>query len=62
MAQRPRNENVPPALATPNDLGTNATRDIATALNGVLSDVYALYLKTKNFHWHMTDRTSAIFI
>jgi len=54
MAQRPRNENVPPALATPNDLGANATRDIAIALNGVLADVYALYFKTKNFHWHMS--------
>jgi starvation-inducible DNA-binding protein len=45
---------VPPALATPSDLGANATRDIAAALNGLLADVFALYLKTKNFHWHMS--------
>jgi len=41
-------------LATPTDLKGNATRDIAAAMNGVLADVFALYLKTKNFHWHMS--------
>jgi starvation-inducible DNA-binding protein len=41
-------------LATPTDLGTGATRDIAAALNVILADVFALYLKTKNFHWHMS--------
>jgi starvation-inducible DNA-binding protein len=41
-------------LATPSDLPAAATRDIAGALNGVLADVFALYLKTKNFHWHMS--------
>jgi starvation-inducible DNA-binding protein len=41
-------------LATPTDLGASAVRDIAAALNGVLADVFALYLKTKNFHWHMS--------
>ena len=45
---------MPPALATPTGLGANATRDIAAALNGLLADVFALYLKTKNFHWHMS--------
>ncbi|MEJ0046792.1 MAG: DNA starvation/stationary phase protection protein [Rhodospirillales bacterium] len=45
---------VPAALAVPSDLGANATRDIAAALNGLLADVFALYLKTKNFHWHMS--------
>jgi starvation-inducible DNA-binding protein len=45
---------VPSQLATPTDLGSNATRDIAAALNEVLADVFALYLKTKNFHWHMS--------
>jgi starvation-inducible DNA-binding protein len=44
----------PPALAVPSDLGANATRDIAAALNGLLADVFALYMKTKNFHWHMS--------
>ena len=46
--------SVPPALATPSDLGANATRDIAVALNGLLADTFALYMKTKNFHWHMS--------
>jgi starvation-inducible DNA-binding protein len=41
-------------LATPTDLGSNATRDIAGALNALLADVFALYLKTKNFHWHVS--------
>jgi starvation-inducible DNA-binding protein len=41
-------------LATPSDLPAEATRDITAALNGVLADVFALYLKTKNFHWHMS--------
>jgi len=54
MAHRPQSQGVPPALATPTDLGANATRDIAAALNGLLADVFALYVKTKNFHWHMT--------
>jgi starvation-inducible DNA-binding protein len=36
------------------DLPENATRDITAALNGLLADVFALYLKTKNFHWHMS--------
>jgi starvation-inducible DNA-binding protein len=43
-----------PRLATPTDLGANATKDIAGALNEVLADVFALYMKTKNFHWHMS--------
>jgi len=41
-------------IATPSDLGAQATRDIAGALNAILADVFALYLKTKNFHWHMS--------
>jgi starvation-inducible DNA-binding protein len=54
MARRPSSLDVPTALAVPSDLGGNATRDIAAALNGLLADVFALYLKTKNFHWHMS--------
>src|ERR1022692_1288742 len=42
------------ALATRTDLTAAATRDIAAAMNGILADVFALYLKTKNFHWHMS--------
>ena len=41
-------------LATPTDLSSAATRDISAALNQVLADVFALYLKTKNFHWHVS--------
>lgn len=41
-------------LATPTDLTLAATKDIAAAMNGILADVFALYLKTKNFHWHMS--------
>jgi starvation-inducible DNA-binding protein len=41
-------------LMTPTDLKTAATRDIAGAMNAILADVFALYLKTKNFHWHMS--------
>ena len=41
-------------LQTPTDLGANATRDVSAALNLMLADVFALHLKTKNFHWHMS--------
>ena len=41
-------------LATPTDLTPEATREITAALNVVLADVFALYVKTKNFHWHMS--------
>jgi len=41
-------------LVTPTDLKSEATRDISASLNAVLADVFALYLKTKNFHWHMS--------
>ena len=42
------------ALRTPTDLKVAATKDISAAMNGILADVFALYLKTKNFHWHMS--------
>ncbi len=42
------------ALATPTDLSSNATTDIAAALTALLADVFVLYMKTKNFHWHMS--------
>lgn len=41
-------------LATPNDLKSEAVRDISGALNILLADMFALYLKTKNFHWHVS--------
>src|ERR1700735_1099080 len=41
-------------LGTPTDLKPEATRDISGALSGLLADVFGLYLKTKNFHWHVS--------
>lgn len=41
-------------LDPPTDLGANAVGDISAALNLLLADVFALYLKTKNFHWHVS--------
>jgi len=42
------------AIATPSDLGSEAVKHIGGALNVLLADVFALYMKTKNFHWHMS--------
>ena len=42
------------SLKTPTGLGKAATKDISGALNALLADVFALYMKTKNFHWHMS--------
>ena len=50
-SSRPRAE-----LQGPTDLTSAAVRDIPAALRGLLADVFALYLKTKNFHWHMSGR------
>lgn len=41
-------------LDTPTDLKSNAAKSVAEALNGILADSYALYIKTKNFHWHVS--------
>jgi starvation-inducible DNA-binding protein len=41
-------------LGTPTDLAADAVRDICAGVNGLLADVFALYMKTKNFHWHMS--------
>ena len=41
-------------LATPTDLTAEATQEIAGAMNAILADVFALYVKTKNFHWHLS--------
>src|SRR4030095_3917378 len=41
-------------LDTPTNLGGNATRDISGALTTLLADMFALYIKTKNFHWHIS--------
>jgi starvation-inducible DNA-binding protein len=42
------------SAVAPTNLPANAVRDISGALNALLADVFALYLKTKNFHWHMS--------
>src|SRR5580704_5460301 len=42
------------AIATPSDLGSDAVKNISGALNALLADVFALYMKTKNFHWHLS--------
>jgi starvation-inducible DNA-binding protein len=41
-------------LVTPTDLTRAATKEVSGAMNAILADVLALYLKTKNFHWHMS--------
>jgi starvation-inducible DNA-binding protein len=45
---------IPAPLATPTDLGHDAVSAVSAAINAVLADVFALYLKTKNFHWHVS--------
>src|SRR4029453_7924827 len=42
------------SLATPSNLGQNAVKDISAVLAALLADMFALYLKTKNFHWHVS--------
>lgn len=41
-------------LATPSDISPEAVREISGALNALLADLFSLYIKTKNFHWHMS--------
>ena len=47
-----RRQNAP--LITPTDLTSAATKDITGAMNAILADTFSLYLKTKNFHWHVS--------
>jgi starvation-inducible DNA-binding protein len=49
-----RKMSVTAALATPTDLPPKAVRDLSQTLNTLLADMFALYLKTKNFHWHVS--------
>src|SRR5690242_2005607 len=51
LAAEARSRRAAP-LRTPTNLGAEATKDISGALNALLADLFALYLKTKNFHWH----------
>ena len=41
-------------LATPSDIDPESVQEISGALNALLADVFGLYVKTKNFHWHMS--------
>ena len=47
-------KSMPESLDTPTDLPSNAVAAVTKALNGLVADAFALYLKTKNFHWHMS--------
>jgi starvation-inducible DNA-binding protein len=53
-SSQPTKERQRTPLATPTDLSPEATRDVSGAMNAILADVFALYLKTKNFHWHLS--------
>ncbi|PDT92189.1 DNA starvation/stationary phase protection protein [Bradyrhizobium sp. Y36] len=50
------NNKVSPDLDTPTDLSPDAVKKVSEALNVLLADAFALYLKTKNFHWHISGR------
>jgi starvation-inducible DNA-binding protein len=52
--QELKKSRVAPALVTPTDLSPDAVGAVSEALNAVLADTFALYIKTKNFHWHMS--------
>jgi starvation-inducible DNA-binding protein len=54
MNTRLSRAGVAATLATPTELGSNATKDLSQGLNALLADMFALYLKTKNFHWHVS--------
>ena len=45
---------VAPPLETPTDLSEDAVQEVSATLNGLLADTFALYVKTKNFHWHVS--------
>jgi starvation-inducible DNA-binding protein len=51
-----KSDKVSPDLDTPTDLPPAAVEKISAALNVLLADAFALYLKTKNFHWHVSGR------
>ena len=54
MTRHSRDIGVNAALSTPSALGANAIRDLSQGLNALVADMFALYLKTKNFHWHVS--------
>jgi len=56
VSKAAKSANVSPNLDTPTDLPQQAVDKISAALNVLLADAFALYLKTKNFHWHVSGR------
>ena len=56
MSKASKSEKVSPDLDTPTDLPQAAVDKISASLNTLLADAFALYLKTKNFHWHVSGR------
>ncbi|MBY0611005.1 MAG: DNA starvation/stationary phase protection protein [Beijerinckiaceae bacterium] len=54
MSQKSGAAKISPKLETPTDLPKDTVEAVSKALNGLLADAFALYLKTKNFHWHMS--------
>src|SRR5437899_13057940 len=56
LVSKAKSDKVSPDLDTPTDLPQEAVDKISAALNTLLADAFALYLKTKNFHWHVSGR------
>jgi starvation-inducible DNA-binding protein len=56
VSKKPDNHKISPDLDTPTDLPPAAVDKVSAALNVLLADAFALYLKTKNFHWHISGR------
>jgi starvation-inducible DNA-binding protein len=52
----PKHDKISPDLDTPTDMSPEVVNRISTSLNTLLADAFALYLKTKNFHWHVSGR------
>ena len=51
-----KSDRTSPDLDTPTDMSPDGVNNISKALNTLLADAFALYLKTKNFHWHVSGR------
>lgn len=49
-----KKEKIPVRLATPNELNEKGRKEIAENINPLVADAFSLYVKTKNFHWHMS--------
>ncbi len=54
MAPHSKSTGISSRLAVPNHLGVNARNAISAAINPLVADAFALYVKTKNFHWHLS--------